>query len=112
MNAGPVDGWHKCQTSLRSKAAALASVTLYLDELAEFFGLQLHCIFVLFVDSNSAITNVQKLCDLIPKRRFADNADIMSTMSATHHVISRFRLEHVKSHQDDETEFDQLSFSA
>jgi hypothetical protein len=36
MNAGPVDGWHKCQTSLRSKAAALASVTLYLDELAEF----------------------------------------------------------------------------
>lgn len=40
LNAGPVDGWHKCQTSLQSEAAALASVTLYLDELvAEFFGL-------------------------------------------------------------------------
>jgi hypothetical protein len=112
MNAGPVDGWHKCQTSLRSEDAALAFVTLYLDELAEFFGLQLHCSFVIFVDSNSAITNVQKLRDLIPKRRFADNADIMSTMSAAHQVISRFRLEHVKSHQDDETEFDQLPFSA
>ena len=112
LNAGPVDGWHKCQTSLRSEAAALASVTLYLDELTAFFGLRLHCRFVLYVDSNSAITNVQNLRDLIPKRRFADNADILSTMSAAHPVISRFTLAHVKSHQDDATEFEQLSFPA
>ena len=32
LNAGPVDGWFKCQNSLRSEAAALAAVTLYLDE--------------------------------------------------------------------------------
>lgn len=64
------------------------------------------------MDSNSAITNVQQLRDLIPKRRFADNADILSTMSSAHHVISCFRLEHVKSHQDDETAFELLPFLA
>ena len=33
-NYGPVDGWHRCQTSLRSEAATLASLTLFIDEFA------------------------------------------------------------------------------
>jgi hypothetical protein len=112
LNAGPVDGWHKCQNSLRSEVAALASVTLYLDELVAFYSVEIKCKFLLFVDSTSAISNVQKLKDLIPKRRFADNADILSTMKAAHPVIERFTLEHVKSHQDDKTKVSKLSFSA
>jgi hypothetical protein len=112
MNAGPVDGWHKCQNSLRSEAAALTSVTLYLDELATFFSLDIQCQFQLFVDSNSAISNVSQLRDLIPRRRFANNADIFSTMSAAHPVIKQFRFQHVKSHQDDQTDFEKLPFPA
>lgn len=38
-SAGPVNGWYsKCQSSLHSAATALASVTLYLDELAKFYS--------------------------------------------------------------------------
>jgi hypothetical protein len=61
LNSGPVDGWHRCQSSLRREAAALASVTLYLDELSAFLDLRIHCKFILYVDSTSAITNVQNL---------------------------------------------------
>jgi hypothetical protein len=112
LNAGPVDGWYKCQNSLRSEVAALASVTLYLDKLSAFYSLDIQCRFLLYVDSMSAISNVQQLQALIPKRRFADNADILSTLSAAHSVISRFTLAHVKSHQDDRTEVSKLPFSA
>ena len=112
LNSGPVDGWHKCQNSLRSEAAALASVTLYLDELATFFSLDICCRFILYVDSTSAISNVSQLRDLIPKRRFANNADIFSIMSSAHSVITQFQFQHVKSHQDDNTDVDKLSFPA
>jgi hypothetical protein len=54
---------------------------------------------------------VKILRDLIPKRRFADNANILSPIpSAPHYVMSHFLVEHVKSHQDDKVEFDQLPF--
>ena len=112
LNAGPVDGWFKCQSSLRSEAAALAAVTLYLDELANWATFTIECKFKLFVDSTSAISNVTLLREQIPKRRFADNADILSVMRAAHPVISRYTLEHVKSHQDEKTDFDQLPFHA
>jgi hypothetical protein len=36
INSGPVDEWHRCQSSLRSEATALSSVCLYWDELASF----------------------------------------------------------------------------
>ena len=58
MNSGPVNGWDKGQSSLRSEAAALASVTLYLDELATYLSLDIKCKFQLYVDSTSAISNV------------------------------------------------------
>ena len=32
FNADPVDGWHWCQDLLRTEAAAIASVAVYLDE--------------------------------------------------------------------------------
>ena len=112
LNAGPVDGWHKCQNSLRSEATALTSVTLYLDELATFFSLDIQCQFQLFVDSASAISNVSQLRDLIPRRRFLDNADVFSSMSAAHPVLKQFHFQHVKSHQDDKTDFEKLSFPA
>ena len=112
LNAGPVDGWFKCQNSLRSEAAALAAVTLYLDELAEWAEFTIKSTFKIFVDSTSAISNVTLLKDQIPKRRYADNADILSVMKSAPHVLSRYTLEHVKSHQDDKTDFDELPFNA
>ena len=70
LNKGPVDGWYKCQSSLRSEAAAIASLALYLDELATFHGIEVCCLFQLYVDSTSAISNVKLIRDQIPKRRF------------------------------------------
>jgi hypothetical protein len=72
----------------------------------------IQCRFQFFVDSKSAVSNVHLLRDLIQKRRYADNADILSHMRSVHHVVSRFSLEHVKSHQDDTTDFDKLMFPA
>ena len=113
LNAGPVDGWFKCQNSLRSDAAALVSATLYLDELATWAAsIDIQCRFKIFVDSTSAISNVNVLKEHIPKRRYADNTDILSVMRSAEHVITRFTLEHVKSHQDEETDFADLPFSA
>jgi hypothetical protein len=113
LNSGPVDGWTRCQSFLvRSEATALSSVTLYLDELAVFHSLSIRCTFVLYVDSMGAISNVSNLRDLIPKRKFANHADILSTMGAAHDVIKRFKLRHVHSHQDDTVPFDDLPFPA
>ena len=111
LNAGPVDGWFKCQSPLRSEAAALAAVTLYLDELANWATFTIECKFKLFlVDSTSAISNVTLLREQIPKRRFADNADILSVMRAVNPVISRYTLEHFKSHQDEKNRLRSASF--
>ena len=110
LNAGPVDGWSRCQSSLRSEAAAIASLTLYVDELATYHNVDISCSFQLHVDSTSAISNVKLLRDLIPKRRFPNNADLLSPMSSAHYVIKQFVLSHVHSHQDKDTEFDKLPF--
>ena len=92
LNAGPVDGWFKCQSSLRSEAAALASATLYLNELATWAAIDIKCRFKIFVDSTSAISNVNILKEHIPKRRYTDNANILSVMRSADHVITRFTL--------------------
>ena len=112
LNEGPVDGWHRCQSSLRSEAAAIASLAIYLDELACFYEIDICCTFQLYVDSTSAISNVKLIRDRIPKRRYPDNADLLSSIRSAHHVTLRFRLEHVKSHQDDKEDFDKLPFPA
>ena len=50
---------------------------------------------------------------MIPKRQYPNkNADCMTTMKDATRVISRMRLEHVKSHQDTKTNFDKLPFAA
>ena len=64
------------------------------------------------MDSTSAISNVKTLRDLIPKRRFPNHADLLSTMSAAHYVIARFLLTHVHSHQGKDTDLDELPFPA
>ena len=110
LNSGPVDGWHRCHSSLRSEAAAIASMTLYVDELATYHQIDIACSFHLYVDSTSAITNVKTLRDLIPKRRFPNHADVLSTMSAAHYILSRFSLTHVHSHQDKDKDFNDLPF--
>lgn len=112
LNSGPVDGWHRCLSSLRSEAAAIASLILYLDELAMFHHIDICCKFRLYVDSTSAISNVKRLRDLIPSRRFPNHADLLSTMKAAPHVLANFRLTHVHSHQDKTTEFVELPFPA
>ncbi|KAI2490389.1 hypothetical protein MHU86_24173 [Fragilaria crotonensis] len=112
LNAGPVDGWHRCQSSLRSEAAADTSLILYVDELATYHQVEISCTFQLYVDSTSAISNVKMLRDLIPKRRFPNHADILSTMSSAHYVLEHVRFTHVHSHQDQTTAFDDLPFPA
>ena len=107
-----MDGWHRCQSSLRSEEAAVASLTLYVDEFATYHQVDICCKFRLYVDSTSAISNVKLLRDLIPKRRFPNNADLLSTMSSAHYVLQRFHLTHVPSHQDKSTDFADLPFPA
>jgi hypothetical protein len=112
INSGPVNGWIKCQSSLHSEAAALASATLFIDEFATFGAIDIKCQFRIYVDSSSVISNVNLLKELIPKRRFANNADILSTIRSAHYVFRLYPLEHVKSHQDDKTKFETLPLPA
>jgi hypothetical protein len=49
---------------------------------------------------------------MIPKRQFPNNAHCMTTIKDATRVISRMRLEHVKSQQDTKTNFKKLSFVA
>ena len=110
LNSGPADGWHRCHSSLRSEAAAIASLTLYVDELAAYHEIVVCCKFRLYVDSTAAISNVTTLRDLIPKRRFPNHADLLSTMSSAHYVIQMFVFTHVHSHQDDDKKFEDLPY--
>ena len=64
------------------------------------------------MDSTSAISNVKLIRDLIPKRKHADNADLLSVIRSAHHIVAKYELEHVKSHQDDKIDFDKLPFAA
>ena len=112
INSGPVDGWRRCQSSLRSEATALSSVCLYLDELATFHEIEIRCNFKTFIGSTSAISNAVSIRDLIPKRQYPNNADCITTIKDATRVISRMRLEHVKSHQDTKTNFKKLPFAA
>jgi hypothetical protein len=108
INSGPVDDWIKCQSSLRSEAAALASATLFIDEFASFGAIDIKCKFRIYVGSASAISNVDLLKELISRRRFANNAEILSTIRSAHYVVRLYTLEHVKSHQDENTKFEKL----
>ena len=85
---------------------------LYIDEMVAYYGLDILGRFQFYVDSTSAITDVEHLRNLIPRRKYPNNADVLSTMSDAQHVIDRFSLTHVKSHQDEKTEFEKLSFPA
>lgn len=64
------------------------------------------------MDSTSAISNTKLIRNLIPKRRYADNADVLSILRAAPDIVKNYQLEHVKSHQDDTTDVKDLPFSA
>jgi hypothetical protein len=87
-NSGPVDGWRRRQSSLRSKAMAISSVMLYLDEMAEFYSVTIQCCFHVYMDhSKGAISTVEQLRDMIPKRKHLNHADtILTTMRDAQHV--------------------------
>lgn len=111
-NSGPVDGWVRCQSSLRSEAAALASLTLFLDEFWSWANCEITCRFNFYVDSKCASSNVNMIRDLIPKRKYANNADILRIIRVPL-IVRKFTLEHVKSqHQDDSTDVATLPFPA
>ena len=59
-----------------------------------------------------AISKTKLIRDLIPKRRYADNADLLSILRAAADIVKNYQLEHVKSHQDDRTDVQDLPFSA
>jgi hypothetical protein len=111
-NAGPVDGWHKCQSSYRSELMALSSALLYLDEYSAFLNIPVQCTLHLFVDSTSAISVIDKIRDRIPTRSYPDHADIISTLQDAKHIIFKSTCQHVKSHQDDKKDFSDLPFAA
>ena len=107
-----MDGEGTKAHSAVKQATALSSVCLYLDALASFHSIEIRCKFKTFIDSTSAITNAVSIRDMIPKRKYPNNADCMTTIKDATRVISRMRLEHVKSHQDTKTNFDTLPFEA
>jgi hypothetical protein len=111
-NAGPVDGWHKCQSSFRSEITALSSALLFLDELATYLNIKVSCHIQLFVDSTSAISAIDAIRDCIPTRHYPDHADIISTLQDVKKVIFQSSCQHVKSHQDNKKDFSDLPFSA
>ena len=77
-------------------------MTFYLDELTAYYSLTIRCTFALYVDSAGAIlSNVSHIRDLIPKRKFANNANVLSILRAAPDVLCHFTLHHVKSHQDE-----------
>ena len=57
-------------------------------------------------------TNAVSIRDMIPKRQYPNNADCMTTIKDATRVISRMRLEHIKSHQDMKTNLKKLLFAA
>lgn len=112
VNSGPVDGWHKCQSSLRSAVTAIASVTLYLQEFSNYHSCSIRCKFKFYANSASAVKIVSSIRDQIPTRKFADNADILSTIRAAPEIIHRCLLYHVHRHAEDTTTvFDRLPFA-
>ena len=86
----------------------LSSVRLYFDELVTFHEIEIRCGFKAFIDSTSAISNAVSIRDLLPKLQYSRNTDCMTTIKDASRVISRMRLEHVKSHQDTNTNFYKL----
>jgi hypothetical protein len=111
-NSGPVDGWYKCQSSYRSELTALSSAMLFLDELASYYELKVTCNFLCLVDSTAAISTIDCIRDKIPTRHYPDHADIVATLKDATQIISRSMCQHVKSHQDDKKEYDELPFFA
>ncbi|KAI2502698.1 hypothetical protein MHU86_11755 [Fragilaria crotonensis] len=103
LNTGTVDGWQKCQNSLRSEITAIASVTLYLTELAKFHSLTIQSKLKLFVNSSSAIREVSNVRDMIPKRKMANNADLLSMLRDAPSVIRHFHLSKRHRHNDADT---------
>jgi hypothetical protein len=67
--------------------------------------------FKTFIDSMNAITNAVSIRDMICKHKYPNNADCMTTIKDATRVISRMQLEHVKSHQDNKTNYDTPPFT-
>jgi hypothetical protein len=111
-NSGPVDGWHKCQSSYRSELTALSSAMLFLDEFATFFNIKVQCHIQLYVDSTGAISAIDAIRDRIPTRGYPDHADVISTLKDARHIISRSSCQHVRSHQDSKKKYSELPFAA
>ena len=111
-NSGPVDGWHKCQSSHRSEIVALSSIILFLDEFATFHECSVQCNFHIFADSTGAISAIEHIRDKIPIRHYPNHADVLSTLSNATQIVSRSVCQHVKSHQDETKEYSDLPFSA
>ena len=79
--------------------------SLVVSEIGSFRSLVFNKVF-------NEIHDIRSLIGINGKRRYADNADILSVMRSAEHIISRFTLEHVRSHQDDKTDFVDLPFDA
>jgi hypothetical protein len=85
---------------------------LFLDEYTTFHEIDIQCNLQILVVSTGAISAIEHIRDRIPTRHYPDHADVVSTLSDAHHILSKAVCQHVKSHQDEKKEYSELPFSA
>ena len=100
--AGPVDGWTRCQSSLRSELVAIASLCLALEEFCLFRQIMdIKCKICIYIDNLQAIKHLKELQIGKTVRKYEANADALSIIAACPTVLAQLKPSHVKAHQDD-----------
>ena len=110
--AGPVDGWHRCQSSLRSELMAIASFCLALTEFCLFKNIAIKCKITIVIDNLTAIKRLNQIRVGIDVRQYLANADALSIIAACPDVVECLLPAHVKSHQDKKTHPSKLPHAA
>ena len=111
FGSGPIDGPIEIGSSTRSELGGFTGPLLLVTILARFWGLRHKCKFRWLVDSKIAINRVQFVTskDHRPTKQ-PDNIDLLSTIRDLHKELRRPLKAHwIKSHQDNDQEYDKLS---
>jgi hypothetical protein len=108
-----VDGPYDISHSTRSELGGLTAPLLLVTSLAKFWGLQHKCRYKWLTDSKAAISKVTLITNPNPSspRRYPDDVDYVTAIKELHKSLGgrRLRPTWIKGHQDEDTEYDQLS---
>jgi hypothetical protein len=111
--AGPVYGWGRCQSSLRSELTAIASLCLVLEMFCHYMHIEeIKCTIGICIDNQRTIQFIEDIRIGYDSRKYEANADILSILHACPMVVERLRPRHVKSHQDAKTKKQDLGNDA